>query len=157
MLYPQNGGRIVTIDTVTSLHPMWRNHVWKEGTSSGVDADPLPFLPLFLFVSLGPYCSTHVSPIPFLPSPRKFSYRSGESTVRLSQCTAKNDTKVGGDQIHLVPMISKAGRVVVLIVPMDIWLLRYASAAGRPTATDRHVNCNIAFAYRGRASGGLAE
>jgi len=28
MLYPQNGDRIVDIDSVTSLHPMYRNFSW---------------------------------------------------------------------------------------------------------------------------------
>ena len=47
MLYPQNGGRIVTIDSVTSLHPMYcimnvgALHFYSQCTVSGSLYDPL--------------------------------------------------------------------------------------------------------------------
>ena len=68
---------------------------------------PITFL-FFICFSVSPYCSIHVSPIPFLifffPSALEFGWEVWGSTVSLPQCTAKKRqpvAKVGSDQQDL--------------------------------------------------------
>jgi len=69
---------------------------------------------LFLIPSLPRYCSTHVSPILSIlsfPSLLEVS-KVWEALQASHSAQRKPAAEVGGDQIHLVPVISKVGEDV---------------------------------------------
>ena len=84
------------------------------GTSRGADADPPPFpppslprLPLLLH-----QCFTHPIRHFSLLLPLNFARRSGEALLASHGANRKKrqpSVEVGGDQIHLVTVISKVG------------------------------------------------
>lgn len=72
---------VLTIFTLESMGPIGSTTAEKlEGSSRGVDADPLHFLPLFLF-RLPPLLHPRFTPsLPYIFLPSNFPVRSGATT-----------------------------------------------------------------------------
>ena len=118
-------------------------HSFKlQGTTGGVDAGPFLFLRHPVRVSR--HCSTHVSPVPFSTLlafsdlPLYLARMSGEAMYcklpRVPSGKWQPVAKVAeGDQIHLVPIISKVGGdasrgfhrvvapIIIIIIIIDIF------------------------------------